>query len=281
MNEKERKRRLDEAADYYETNVLKIPIDAEREHELNENKNVAGLIRHNKGNLVEELTKKLVFLACDDLKISSDRCCIEKRPVTIKIANTNYIMTRNLKNPDGNTYELEVDNVVLIDGKFVMNIESKSYTEATMLKVVLLNAILVHQHYPDAAFVLLQLENALDGNYDVGSSESENGNGSGHVVMSVFPEIYLNLLTLLDGNRSSAKPIHKPEYYKAMNKDKLRRAYSVIKKLIDERVQKDRVVSQKKVYLHDYDMDDVYKVVGKRHKVIQCSFNKRDQVRNV
>ena len=81
MNEKERKRRLDEVAEYYEANVLKIPIDAEREHELNDKKNVAGLIRHNKGNLVENLTKDLVFLACDDLKISRDRCCIEKRPV--------------------------------------------------------------------------------------------------------------------------------------------------------------------------------------------------------
>ena len=264
MDEKERKRRLNGISEYYESGVLKIPLDAERAHELNNSKNVAGQIRHSKGNLVEEIAKELVFLACDDLKISRSRCRLTKGPVIIKIVNSSYVMTRDLSNPDDIECELELDNLLTVDGKLIMDIESKSYTEASMLKRIMMESYMVYQHYPNTAFVVLQLENALDGNYDVDTNGSDTGSGSAHVIMSVFPDVHLNILTLLDGNRSSIKPIHDPKYYKLMNKDKLRKAYSTIRKLIDERVQKDRVVSQKRVYLHDYEMDDTYKVIRRR-----------------
>lgn len=260
MNEEERKERFDEISEYYEIGTLDIPRQAKKAHKMDKRKVVAGQIRYGKGNLVEKIAEKLLTLACGDLGISKDRYHLTCGPINVGITNTSYIMRKNILNPDDYIHSLELDNILMVDGKPVINVESKAYAEATMLKTVMSNISMVYQYYPDMGFVLLQLENALGGDY--ANDVVKKGSGPAHVIMSQHPEVDLQILTLLDGNRSADRPIHEPKYYKPMNMAKLGKAYFTIKRLISERVQGDQVFSQKKVYVYNYSVFD--KVVRRK-----------------
>jgi len=99
-----------------------------------------------------------------------------------------------------------------------------------MLKRILVDFTLLKQVYPDLTFVLFQLESQLGGDYS-SPNHIKHGSPSTHTLLSYF-DIDLNIITLLEGERKVDKPIHKPEYYKALRKESLLTALKVLMNLL-------------------------------------------------
>ncbi len=73
--------------------------------------------------------------------------------------------------------------------------------------------------------VLLQLESMLGGDYSQPLADINYGSKSSHTLISHFPEIDLNIFTMLSGDRKVRVPIHEPEYYKELNPAALTRSF--------------------------------------------------------
>lgn len=190
-----------------------------------------------KSMFLSSIAKSLVEIAWKELGYDSKRLSMEKQTVKIPL-NRNYL--DRIKSPEVKKYieenikefyyPLKTDVHVYIDGKFSMAMECKAYTENAMLKRILVDFTLLKQVYPDLAFVLLQLESQLGGDYSSANSV-KYGSPSTHTLLSYF-DIDLNILTLLEGERKVNKPIHKPKYYKSLRSKNLLGALEVIKRLL-------------------------------------------------
>jgi len=202
-----------------------------------EDRAYGGIIRAGKGMLVESLAKSLIEIAWKELGRDPRRLSLDKETVKIPIKRE-YI--ERVKSPEVKKfikehindfyYPLRTDVHVHVDGKFKIAIECKAYTENAMLKRILVDFTLFKQVYPDLAFVLFQLESQLGGDYST-SNYVKYGSPSTHTLLSYF-DIDLNIITLLEGKRKVDKPIHKPEYYKALREESLLTALEVFKDLL-------------------------------------------------
>jgi len=202
-----------------------------------EDRAYGGIIRAGKGMLVESLAKSLIEIAWKELGKDPSRLSLEKKVVKIPIKKE-YI--QRIKNPEVKRfikkhindfyYPLKTDVHVHVDGEFKIAIECKAYTENAMLKRILVDFTLLKQVYPDLAFVLFQLESQLGGDYS-SPNYIKYGSPSTHTLLSYF-DIDLNIITLLEGERQVDKPIHRPEYYKALREDSLLNALKVLMDLL-------------------------------------------------
>jgi hypothetical protein len=202
-----------------------------------EDRAYGGIIRAGKGMLVESLAKSLIEIAWKELGKDLSRLSLEKKVVKIPIKKE-YI--QRIKNPEVKRfikehindfyYPLKTDVHVHVDGEFKIAIECKAYTENAMLKRILVDFTLLKQVYPDLAFVLFQLESQLGGDYS-SPNYIKYGSPSTHTLLSYF-DIDLNIITLLEGERQVDKPIHRPEYYKALREDSLLNALKVLMDLL-------------------------------------------------
>lgn len=202
-----------------------------------EDRAYGGIVRANKGMFVENLARTLIRLAGEELGYACDRLSLEKRTIKIPIKEE-YI--ERIKDPEVKRfirenikdfyYPLKADVHVQVDGKFKIAVECKAYTENAMLKRILVDFTLFKQVYPDLAFVLFQLESQLGGDYST-SNYIKYGSPSTHTLLSYF-DIDLNIITLLEGERKVDRPIHKPEYYKALKEESLLTALEVFKNLL-------------------------------------------------
>lgn len=130
-------------------------------------------------------------------------------------------------------YRHRTDVHVNIDGKFVLGIECKAYTENAMIKRILVDFTLLKQAFPNLKCVLLQLESQLTGDYSQPSNPIIFGSASTHTLLSYF-DVDLNIITLLDGERKVDEPIHKREYFKEMTEPALQKAVNSLKELLAE-----------------------------------------------
>uniref|UniRef100_A0A7C4X9P2 Restriction endonuclease n=1 Tax=candidate division WOR-3 bacterium TaxID=2052148 RepID=A0A7C4X9P2_UNCW3 len=202
-----------------------------------EDRAYGGIIRAGKGMLVESLAKSLIEIAWKELGRDPSRLSLEKETVKIPIKRE-YL--ERVKNPEVKKfieehindfyYPLRTDVHVHVDGKFKIAMECKAYTENAMLKRILVDFTLFKQVYPDLAFVLFQLESQLGGDYS-SAHYIKYGSPSTHTLLSYF-DIDLNIITLLEGERKVDKPIHKPEYYKALREESLLTALKVLMDLL-------------------------------------------------
>jgi len=196
-----------------------------------------GIIRAEKGKFVESLAKSLIEIAWKELGRERRRLSFDKEIIKIPIKRE-YI--ERVKSPEVKKfikenindfyYPLQTDVHVHVDGKFKIAIECKAYTENAMLKRILVDFTLFKQVYSDLAFVLFQLESQLGGDYS-SANHVKYGSPSTHTLLSYF-DIDLNIITLLEGERKVDKPIHKPEYYKALREESLLMALEVFKNLL-------------------------------------------------
>ena len=187
-----------------------------------------GIIRAAKGKLVEQMAPHIVRLAWHDcggqpvrLSIDDERTYpvpIQPGYVALLPADVrDYINARI----DGYTYPARVDRHVYVDGMFVMGVECKTYAENAMLKRILIDFRLLKSMNPDLICCLLQLESMLGGDYAQPLAETHYGSRSSHTLMSFFPEVDLNVMTLLEGGREVARPIHQANYFKELRPELL------------------------------------------------------------
>ncbi len=199
-----------------------------------------GIIRSGKGELVENIAKRLIEIAWSELKGKSERLSLDKKTVKIPL-NQEYLkrikyqeVVDYIKSHISDYYyTLKTDVHVYIDDKFVLGIECKAYTENAMLKRILVDFTLFKNMFKELKCVLLQLESQLTGDYSHPSNKIIYGSPSSHTLMSYF-DIDLNIITLLDGERKVDEPIHKPDFYKELKKENVINAVSIFKGLLKE-----------------------------------------------
>lgn len=185
-----------------------------------------GMVRMSKGTLVENIADVIILAAWElaggskfDIKINSNKFNVPIMEEYLKkICDPNIKIT--LKN---HSYRISVDRHVFIRNKFVLGLECKAYTENAMIKRILVDFYLLKTLYPNISCYLLQLESQLGGDF----SECKDitlGSPSTHTLLSYFPNVDLNIITLVNGERKVDKPIHKKEHYKPINENQVRKA---------------------------------------------------------
>lgn len=231
---------IQEIIDAYNKLVRNIDTKAT---ESKDGRAYGGMVRAGKGKLIESIAKEIVLMAWKKLGGDINRVKFESEKVKIPI-NKEYI--EKIKNPEVKKYLLsnikkcyylqKTDIHVYIDGRFVMAIECKAYTENAMMKRILVDFTLLKKVSPDLICVLFQLESQLGGDY---SSLKENILGSfpTHTLLSYF-DVDLHIITLLAGERKVDQPIHKPEFFKPLKRESLEKAVDIISNLLKKYIQR-------------------------------------------
>ncbi len=196
-----------------------------------EDRAYGGVIRAAKGKLVEAMTPHIIRLAWQEAGGIQERLSFQDTLTYRVRIRESYIRTLPLdvKNrikakQNDYFYRVKVDRHIFIDGVFVMGVECKSYTENAMLKRILVDFQLLKSLDPHLICCLLQLESMLGGDYSQPMADPQLGSPSSHSLMSYFPEVNLNVITLLEGQRSVKEPIHNPDYFKELRPEYLDRA---------------------------------------------------------
>ena len=209
----------------------------EEEAQDDDDRAYGGIIRAAKGKLVEQIAPHIVHLAWLEIDGDPARLSIDDErtyPVAIQPGYVERLPedTRDYINAhlDGYTYPARVDRHVFVDREFVLGIECKAYAENAMLKRILIDFRLLKSVHNDLICCLLQLESMLGGDYSQPLAQTHYGSTSSHTLMSYFPEVHLNIMTLLEGERRVARPIHQPDYFKEMRPESLE---SVIRQFSD------------------------------------------------
>jgi hypothetical protein len=117
-------------------------------------------------------------------------------------------------------YGLSVDKHVFLDGHFIFGIECKAYTENAMIKRILVDFQLLKTRFPELGCYLFQLESQLGGDYST-IVTLPKGSSPTHTLMSYFPSVELNIVTLLPGERKVDRPINKPDFFKPLTIESL------------------------------------------------------------
>jgi len=197
-----------------------------------------GVVRAIIGDLVQNgIAKKLILIAWILLGKDPKRISFPSKKIKIPIKKeyiekieSPIIKKFLLDNIDKCWYGQKTDLHVFIDGKFIMAIECKAYTENAMMKRILVDFTLLKAVHPNFDCVLFQLESQLGGDYS-NLGEITLGSFSTHTLLSFF-NINLLIITLLQGERKVDQPIHIPKYYKPLTKESLDRTIQTFKELL-------------------------------------------------
>ena len=184
-----------------------------------------GVIRSSKGQWVEHLTEQIINLAWRRLDGDISRLEVnsQKHKIPLRqeyLENLDDEVREHILSSDDYFYSASVDKQVFVDNNFVMAIECKTYTENAMLKRILVDFWLLKSMFPDMSSYLFQLESHLGGDYQE-HNEVTYGSRSSHTLMSYFLGVDLRIFTFLEGERNVDRPIHKPEYYKPLKKERV------------------------------------------------------------
>ena len=192
-----------------------------------------GMIRAFKGELVESIAAKLVKIAWSDiLHQQIYRLEINKKKMPIGISDDyiarisdpevrNYVKDHR----DSLIYKFGTDVQVFVDGKLVLPIECKAYTENAMIKRILFDAKLMKEAVGTQTYYLVQLESQLGGDYSE-LNEVTYGSPATHALLS-HVDVDLIIITLLKGERKVDRPIHKIEFYKELKIKELKKAAEI------------------------------------------------------
>ena len=191
-----------------------------------------------KSGLQELITGEIIKIAWHDLGGDESRLEVNSRKIRIpirlsyvhKIKETE-VREYILQNIEKYQYGLSVDKHVHIDGKFVMAIECKAYTENAMIKRILVDFHLLKTVCPNISCFLFQLESQLTGDYSA-LPKTVFGSFSTHSIMSYFENVDLHIFTLLEGERSITKPIH--TFFKPLKYDNVERAVKLLESYLKE-----------------------------------------------
>jgi len=198
-----------------------------------------GIIRAGKGELVESIAKILLQIAWKRLKQNPNRLTIIGRRIKIPIKHE-YIeglkddeVKKHIKQSiQDYFYPYKPDVLIEIDGKPVLEIECKSYTENAMFKRILFDATLLKTQFPKMQFVLLQLESQLGGDFSE-LKDVTYGSTSTHTLLSYF-DIDLHIITLLEGERLVDKQIHKSKFFKTLKRESLENAITALTEVLKQ-----------------------------------------------
>lgn len=192
-----------------------------------------GIIRAGKGELVENIATKLVEIAWTEiLHQRASRMEINKKKMPIGISDDYIARISDPKvrayvqaHRNSLVYKFGTDVQVFIDGRLVLPIECKAYSENAMLKRILFDAELMKEAVGTNTYYLVQLESQLGGDYSE-LNDVTYGSPATHALLS-HVDVELKIITLLKGERKVDKPIHKAEFYKELKMGELLKAANI------------------------------------------------------
>ena len=82
------------------------------------------------------------------------------------------------------------------------------------------DAFLLKKHFPKLKFCLFQLESMLGGDYSI-AVDHPNGSPSVKVLEHHFPNLDIEIITMLDGEQNIKGEIHKKQFYKLLRPERL------------------------------------------------------------
>lgn len=198
-----------------------------------------GKVRMAKGALGEYITQELLRAAWmamgkepARLEFVKHKYDIPIRPEYVKNIKDANLREEILGNMDAYKTKHGTDVHVHIDGKFVLSVECKAYTENAMLKRILFDAFLLQQQFPNLRFALVQMENQMGGDYGNPGASRTTGSRQSHTLMSYMDSVDLHIITLLEGERKINRPIHKAEFYKPLKRKHLEKAATTLATLL-------------------------------------------------
>lgn len=222
---------------YYSQSVL----EAENEVDQADGRAPGGVLRGKKGKLVEDMANHIILLAWKKAGGDLKRLTINKPrrsyPVHILpeyIERLPFEIQQRIRSRKKEYfYRTQVDKLIFVDDALVIGVECKAYTENAMLKRILVDFHLLKSLHPELVCSLLQLESQLGGDYaNPPDSAPPSGSPSTHTLMSHFPSVDLNIVTLLDGERKVKRPIHKKEFFKEMRPARLKQGIERFSELL-------------------------------------------------
>lgn len=198
--------------------------------EKHEERALGGVLRAEKGNLVETIATEMVKIAwIDVLGQSSRRLTIDKSkaPIPMKEGYTDTIENSKVrayleKNKKTQTYRFGTDVQVRVDGKFAIAVECKSYSENAMMKRIIFDANLMAEVYAIDKYYLVQLESQLGGDYSE-LNDITYGSPATNALLS-RSNVPIEIITLVKGERRVKQPIHNPKFYKPINVKQIKKA---------------------------------------------------------
>lgn len=186
--------------------------------------NAGGQTRHKKEHLVVDIAESILETAINEAGIDKDRVFYSERDkVETPSEDSTYLsmidpIVANVIADDLRAYkkEKEVDFNIFVDNKLAIVTELKAYADTAMLKKFIYESTRIRETGSSKpSFALFQLENALGGDYDrdvpvcMGSMQV-------HGLLSEA-KIDIRILTLLDGKRTSTRPIHDKMFSKRLS----------------------------------------------------------------
>lgn len=216
---------VDECVDLYDQVVRGV----EQKATQSSDRAYGGVVRSYKGKLVEDLAKKLInaaWLVNHNSKSGLSLNDQKKFDIPIKRDYIDKIPDKEIRNyiqQNAENYRLQhgADIHVYVNKAFVLAVECKAFTENAMFKRILVDSHLLKTQFPNLRFALVQLESQLTGDYSK-LNEVTYGSRPTHTLLSHF-DVDIKIFTLLKGERKVDEPIHKPAYYKPLEKSQLRR----------------------------------------------------------
>jgi hypothetical protein len=218
---------LEKLIQEYKTVMTVMEHDAARAME-DDGRAYGGFIRAAKGKMQEYITEQIIRIAWGvELEQNPSRLEINSKKIPIPI-NIEYVRSlplpevRNhiLNNIEIYSYGLSVDKHVFLDEQFILGIECKAYTENAMIKRILVDFYLLKTKYHNLHCFLFQLESQLGGDYSC-EINTPLGSKSTHSLMSYFPNVKLDIFTLLPGERNINEPINKTAFFKPLTIERL------------------------------------------------------------
>ncbi len=219
----------------------KIVAGIDEQAASDEERAYGGVIRAAKGKLVEEMAPHIIMLAWREVGGYQERLTFgDSKRYNVPI-NSEYVKclpqaVKDEINAKKNQYfyRAHVDVHVFVDKQLVIGVECKAYAENAMLKRILVDFQLLKYIHPSLTCCLLQLESMLGGDYSEPDKDTSMlGSKQSHTLMSYFPNVELNILTLLDGDRKVGRPIHKPRYFKELRLGRLEHVISRFQQLLN------------------------------------------------
>ena len=212
----------------YESVVRNVSAEAEAQS----GRAYGGVVRMTKGDMVESIARSLLRAAWLGLGENPERMRFNLHPkydIPIRREYAESIADADLRREMlANLGEYKIrhgtDIHAYVDGEFVLSVECKAYAENAMMKRILFDAFLLGTRFPNLRFALVQMESQLGGDYGSAEPGAAFGSRQTHTLMSHMDSVDLHVITLLEGDRKVDRPIHKPEFYKPLKRERLEKA---------------------------------------------------------
>lgn len=220
--------RIVEIINEYDTTVRVMEQKAHYSVREAGRESAGGFLRAVKGRIQEWITEQIITTAwCGELGKDRSLLDINSKKISIPILPEYVSSIQDMEvrkfiqaNIGAYKYGLSVDKHVFVGKRLVLGVECKAYAENAMLKRILVDFMLLKTKYKDMSCFLFQLESQLGGDYSC-ACPSPKGSRPTHTLMSYFPTVNLEVVTLLKGERRVDRPIHKPEHFKALEEESL------------------------------------------------------------